>query len=156
MTAEHVRFERDLDATIEQVWQVWTDPAGFAAWYGPDGVGFPLVKLDVRVGGRRQVCMELATPEGPRRMWFAGEFLEVEPPNRPAYTESLADEQGNPVRPAGMPASHPDLTEVRVELEDLGDRTRMRMTHLGVPALSPGARGWSVAFDKLAAYLAAV
>ena len=32
-------------------------------------------------------------------------------------------------------------------------RTRMVMTHVGVPAGSPGAMGWTMAFDKLAAYL---
>ena len=42
-----------------------------------------------------------------------------------------------------------DLTEVRVELTEEGERTRMVMTHLGVPADSPGATGWAMAFDKL-------
>jgi hypothetical protein len=45
-------------------------------------------------------------------------------------------------------------TEVRVELTDLGDRTRMVLTHSGVPADSPGAAGWTMAFDKLDAYAA--
>jgi len=55
----------------------------------------------------------------------------------------------------GMPDGHPVTTEVVIELEDLGDRTKMVMTHIGVPSDSPGAAGWNMAFDKLAARLAA-
>ena len=51
----------------------------------------------------------------------------------------------------GMPDGHPTTTEVIVELEDLGGRTRMVVTHVGVPADSPGAAGWAMALDKLAA-----
>ena len=46
-------------------------------------------------------------------------------------------------------------TEVRVELEDVGGKTRMLMTHFGVPGDSAGAAGWAKALDKLAAYLKA-
>jgi uncharacterized protein YndB with AHSA1/START domain len=90
-------------------------------------------------------------------MWFAGEFREVVENERLVYTESMSDENGNVVSPAdvGMPAGHPTTTEVRVELDDVGGRTRMVMTHAGVPDDSPGAAGWAMAFDKLAALLAA-
>jgi hypothetical protein len=65
----------------------------------------------------------------------------------------MADENGNVLSPAdmGMPAGHPATTEVRVELEDVGGHTKMVMTHVGIPADSPGAAGWAMAFDKLAA-----
>jgi hypothetical protein len=32
----------------------------------------------------------------------------------------------------------------------------MVMTHVGIPSDSPGAAGWAVAFDKLAAHVAAL
>ena len=44
-------------------------------------------------------------------------------------------------------------TEVRVDLEDLGGRTKMVLTHVGIPADSPGATGWTMALDKLAAHV---
>ena len=71
---------------------------------------------------------------------------------RLVYTEAISDEAGNVARPpsSGMPDGHPTATEVRVELEDLGGRTRMVLTHVGVPAGSPGAAGWAMALDKLA------
>jgi hypothetical protein len=48
---------------------------------------------------------------------------------------------------------HPETTEVRVELSDLGDCTTMVMTHVGIPYDSPGAAGWLMALDKLATYV---
>ena len=41
-----------------------------------------------------------------------------------------------------------------VELVDLGDRTKMTMTHIGVPADSPGGQGWTMAIDKMQARVA--
>jgi uncharacterized protein YndB with AHSA1/START domain len=148
-----VRIERSFDAPAELIWKMWTDPEHFAAWYGPDGATIPVAEMDVRVGGSRLVALEVQTPNGAMRMWFTGEFREVVANQRLVYTESMSDENGNVLSPAdmGMPAGHPATTEVRVELEEVGGRTKMVMTHAGVPGDSPGAAGWGMAFDKLAA-----
>lgn len=89
------------------------------------------------------------------QMWFAGEYREVVDNKRLVYTESMSDENGNMLSPAdmGMPTGHPTTTEVRVELEDVDGRTKMVMTHVGIPTDSPGAAGWAMAFDKLAAHV---
>ncbi len=152
-----VVIERVFDAPSATVWRMWTEPEHFAAWYGPQGATIPESTLDARVGGVRRVCMQMDTPNGPHRMWFAGEHLEVVEGRRLVYTEAMTDADGNVLSPAdlGMPGDHPSLTQVIVELEPLGQTTRMVMTHVGVPADSPGAIGWGMAFDKLAAYLGA-
>jgi uncharacterized protein YndB with AHSA1/START domain len=149
--------ERLLEAPVEVVWSMWTEPAHFAAWYGPEGAKVTVTRMDVRVGGIRLVGMEMQTPAGAIEMWFAGEFREVVPHALLAYTEWMADRDGNAMTSsaAGMPAEHPATTEIRVELEDLGGRTRMVLTHFGIRADSPGAAGWTMALDKLAARLAA-
>jgi uncharacterized protein YndB with AHSA1/START domain len=151
-STDAVRIERSFDAPVHLIWQMWTDPEHFAAWYGPGGATIPVARMDVRVGGTRFVAMEMQAPGGPMRMWFTGEYREVVENERLVYTESMSDENGNVVSPAdtGMPAGHPATTEVRVELEDLGGRTRMVMTHAGIPGDSPGAAGWAMALDKLA------
>jgi uncharacterized protein YndB with AHSA1/START domain len=146
-----VVIERTFDAPVDRIWQLWTDPEQFKAWYGPDGATIPVAKLDVRVGGTRLVCMEMQSPDGPRQMWFTGEYLEVVEHERLVYTESMADQNGN-VLDLGMPEGHPTTTEIRVELADLGGRTKMVMTHIGVAPDSPGAAGWAMALDKLAAH----
>lgn len=71
----------------------------------------------------------MQTPNGTMQMWFTGEYLEVVKNERLVYTESMSD--------------------------DLGGRTKMVMTHVGIPSDSPGATGWTMAFDKLAAHLKA-
>jgi uncharacterized protein YndB with AHSA1/START domain len=150
-----VVIERSFSAPVDLVWQMWTDPEHFKAWYGPDNATIPVAEIDLRVGGLRRVCMQVQTPNGPMRMWFTGEFREIAEPARLVYTESMSDEHGKVVTPAdmGMPQDHPVTTEVRVELENVGGRTRMVMTHAGIPAESPGAAGWAMALDKLAARL---
>jgi uncharacterized protein YndB with AHSA1/START domain len=142
---DSVVLERSFDAPVELVWQMWTEPEHFTAWYGPDGASIPVAELDVRVGGTRRVCMEVETPNGPMRMWFTGEHLEIDPPARLVYTESMTDEDGTPMSP--------ETTEVRVELEDDAGHTRLRLTHVGVPSGSPGAAGWTMALDKLAIHV---
>jgi uncharacterized protein YndB with AHSA1/START domain len=150
---EAVVLERVFDAPIDLVWKMWTDPVSFKAWYGPAGATVPVAELDARPGGRRRVCMAV----GPGEMWFTGQHLEVTKPTRLVYTETIADERGNPISPEslGMPPKTPGTTEVTVVLEDVDGRTRVTLTHAGVPAESGAARGWNTAFDKLAAKLRA-
>lgn len=162
MTNDHgspdaVVIERSFDAPVDLVWAMWTDPAHFTAWYGPDAASVPVARMDVRTGGTRLICMEVPSPDGPKRMWFAGEYREVVENVRLVYTEAMSDEHGTVVAAddGGTPEGHPTTTEVRVELEDLGGRTRMVMTHAGIPSDSPGAAGWAMALDKLAARVAA-
>jgi len=147
-----VVIERSFDAPVDLIWQMWTEPEHFKAWYGPDGATVPVAKMDVRVGGSRLVCLEMDTPGGPAQMWFTGEYREVVENERLVYTESMSDENGNVMTPSdmNMPEEHPTTTEVRVELEDVAGRTKMVMTHAGIPSDSPGAAGWTMALDKLA------
>ena len=157
MTAtQSVTLERVLDASIDVVWQMWTDAEHFAAWYGPRGATVPVIEMDVTVGGTRHFCIEMQTPDGQSRMWFVGEYRVIEQPTRLVYTESMSDPDGNRVSPEamGMPGGHPEVTEVTVELTDVDGRTRMVMTHEGIPADSPGAMGWNMALDKLEEHLA--
>lgn len=146
-TADAVVIERTFDAPVDLVWRMWTDGAEFASWYGPTGASIPVAELDVRVGGRRRVCMEVSTPDGPMRMWFDGEHRTVDAPSLLVYTERITDEHGTP-------STDGRVTEVRVELSEHDGGTRMVMTHLGVPSDSPGAAGWAMAFDELTAALA--
>ena len=150
-----VVIECSFDASADLIWQMWTEPEHFKAWYGPSGATIPVAKMDVRVGGTRLVGMEMETPNGPMQMWFTGEYREIVRDKRLVYTESLSDADGNVLSPSdmGMPEGHPVTTEVTVELEDVAGRTKMVMTHAGIPADSPGASGWAMAFDKLAAYV---
>ncbi len=154
---DRVVLERVIAAPRALVWDMWTDPAHFAGWYGPTGATIPVAEFDLRIGGNRRVCMAMETPNGPMQMWFGGQFETIEPPERLSYTEYMCDEHGNAISPEtmGMPADHPSATTIVIEFTELGNQTRMTMTHIGIPEGSPGASGWNMAFDKLEQRLAA-
>lgn len=151
-----VVIERTFEASAELIWQMWTQPEHFKQWYGPRGFTVPVAEMDLRVGGKRFVCM--ASPDGSMKMWTTGEHREIVPNKKLVYTESPADEKGNKVSPSamGMPDGYPATTEVTVLLEDLGGRTKMVMRHAGMPAASGAGGGWEQAFDKLAGHVEAV
>jgi len=156
MTKDAIVIERVFDAPVDFIWQMWTDPEHFKKWYGPKGFSIPVADMDLSVGGKRLVGM--ASPDGSRKMFTSGEHKEIVQNERLVYTESMSDENGNVMSAAdmGMPEGYPMTTEVTVTLEDLGGRTKMIMTHAGVPADSPGASGWNQAFDKLAEHIVTV
>ena len=144
-----VVIERSFDAPVDLIWQMWTDPEHFKAWYGPDGATIPVAKMDVRVGGTRLVCMEMQTPDGPMQMWFTGEYREVVENERLVYTESMSDENGNVLSPSdmGMPdgASHDDRGSRRARgrrwpHEDGDDPCRHSRRLPGCRRMGDGAR----------------
>ena len=67
----------------------------------------------------------------------------------------VSDENGNAMsaEQAGMPPDHPTTTEVRVELEPASGGTKMKLTHVGIPAESPGGAGWAMALEKFETHL---
>ena len=150
ISEDAIVIERTFDAPVALIWQLWTQPEHFKNWYGPQGFSIPVAEMDVRVGGKRLIAME--SPDGSMKMWTTGEYRDVSPTTRLVYTESMADEAGNVVSHGNGSTT----TEVTVLLEDVDGRTKMVMTHAGVPADSPGNEGWKQAFNKLADYVATV
>ncbi len=159
ISKEAIVIERVFDAPVDLIWQMWTQPEHFKNWYAPKGFTVPVAEMDVRVGGKHLFCMETQTPDGSMKMWSTGAYIEIVPNKRLVYTDSVADENGNMVLPSayGMNDDHPATTEVTVLLEDLGGRTKMVMTHTGVPANEQGANAaWKQSFDKMADHIKTV
>lgn len=46
-----IRFERVYDASIEDVWALWTTKEGLEAWFAPEGMRVEITALHLRVGG---------------------------------------------------------------------------------------------------------
>ena len=93
------RIRRDYDATPEQIWSLWTTPAGIESWWAPDGFAVEVQTLDLRPGGELVYTMTATAPEQIEFMQSAGmplanesrkTFTEIEPHARLAYT-SLVD-----------------------------------------------------------------
>lgn len=150
MAQDAIVVERTFNAPASIVWQMWTRSDYFKKWYGPQGITILAAELDVRVGGRHLVGM--ATLDGSNQFWTVGEFTEIVPNQRLVYTNSLSDEHGNILpAPEGMD-DYPMLTVVTVLLEEVDGRTKMTMTHAGLPTGMEGAQErWEESFDQLAA-----
>ena len=86
---KQVTITRTYDASVETVWQAWTDPAMLKAWWGPDNVTIPECTVDLRVGGKFYIVMEAGEGMGQYKgiLWpMMAEFTVVEPLAKLAYT----------------------------------------------------------------------
>jgi len=140
---QEVLITRIFDAPRERVFKAWTDPEEVAAWYGPEHFDTPRerIRIDLRVGGRYELTM---VQRGSGAEFPVGyEIVELVEPE-------LIILRSDPIPEVGM--HKPTLT--RVELHDLGGRTRMTLTDGPYPDSEHAAAGWSAAFDKLAAVVA--
>jgi uncharacterized protein YndB with AHSA1/START domain len=52
-----LRLSRELDAPVDLVWEVWTDPGHIAQWWGPEGFTNTISLMDVRPGGEWHLVM---------------------------------------------------------------------------------------------------
>jgi uncharacterized protein YndB with AHSA1/START domain len=153
ISKDAIVIERTFDAPAELIWKLWTDSEALKNWYGPEGFAISVANLDFRLGGKRLVCME----NGNMKIWTTGEFTEIVPKQRLAYTDSPSDENGNKLSATGTEVKageEPLITIVTVVLEELDGRTKMLVTHAGLPANEEGASaGWEQAINKLASLM---
>jgi uncharacterized protein YndB with AHSA1/START domain len=134
-----VRITRTFDAPCELVFKAWTDPDQVAQWWGPEGFDVPrsTVTIDVRVGGRYDLCMvEAATGA---EFWVRSTIAELVEPELIVLTSEAQPEYG--------------LVETitRVQFHDHGDKTRMTLNSGPYTEDMAGnsETGWSMSFDKL-------
>lgn len=106
--SDTLTISRTFAAPRQLVFDAWTKPQYFSIWFGSDAVEVPLDSLvmDVRVGGELRAVMVL--PDGNRINW-AGQYTEVDPPARLAFT--LTDEPDMPADQWGAPMTA-DFAEV--------------------------------------------
>jgi uncharacterized protein YndB with AHSA1/START domain len=86
---KEVELEKTYDASVEKVWQAWTDPEMLKQWWGPDNVTIPECKIDLRVGGTFYIVMEAGEAMGPYKgtLWpMQAEFTVVKPHSQISYT----------------------------------------------------------------------
>jgi len=146
---------RIFDAPRERVWKAWSEPEQMMKWWGPKVFTAPVCKMDFRAGGKYLFCMR--SPEG-KEYWSTGIFKEIVPFEKIVWTDSFADEKGNPVPGShyGMEEDFPLEMTVIITFEDDNGKTKMTLRHIGMPAgdmSKMAGQGWNESFDKLAAIL---
>jgi uncharacterized protein YndB with AHSA1/START domain len=159
-TQQALVIERVFDAPRELVWKAWTDPELIKQWHGPKDFTAPTIESDLRVGGKYLYCMRgPAGSDFDRDFWSTGVYREIVEPERIVATDSFADEHGNvvPASHYGMEGDMPLEMLVTVTFEDLGGKTKLTLTHAGLPAgeqQTGASQGWNESLDKLAALIA--
>lgn len=127
-----------LPAPRSAVFKALTEPDELAKWWGPGGFTSPSVKVDLRVGGSYRIAMQ--PPEGDM-FYLSGEFREVDPPTRLAYTFRWED-----------PDPDDQETVVTLSLRDLGGSTELVLAQGPFATESRRALhegGWTDGFDRL-------
>jgi uncharacterized protein YndB with AHSA1/START domain len=140
-TTPHILITRRFDAPPKAVFQAWTEPGQFAAWFGTAETSVEDVAMDVCVGGAWSARMILG--DGSEIAWH-GAFTEVDPPRWLSLT--ITDRPGDVY----------DVVTVAFDERDGG--TEMTFTqsgdHMAAEQYREAEHGWRAFFDDLAAGLA--
>lgn len=133
-----------IPAERSAVFEAFADPDVLSQWWGPEG--FRVASLDFHPDPGREYWIEMQPPEG-ETFHLRGEFREVEPPTRLAFTF------------VWEPPDPDDLEMVAtLELGDRGEETDVTLT-LGPfkseARLGLHRDGWRDSFHKLERLLAA-
>jgi uncharacterized protein YndB with AHSA1/START domain len=122
-----ITLERTFDASIAEVWDLWTTKEGIESWWGPDGFATQVSKLELRPGGELVYAFTAIAGDQiaflkeagmPLTQTVRGTYTEVDPPRRLAY-RTLAD---------FMPGVEPYDVDTAVDLIADADGVRVVLT----------------------------
>ena len=145
---------RIFDAPRSLVWKAWTDPELMKRWWGSEGFTAPVIRIDLRVGGK--YLYDMRSPES-KDYWSTGVFRKIVPEEMIVVTDSFADEKGNvvPASYYGMPGEWPAELVATFTFERLRGRTKFTLRHEGIPKdqVESAKEGWTTSLGKLALVL---
>jgi uncharacterized protein YndB with AHSA1/START domain len=133
-----LEIKRVLAAPPPIVFAAFTGSIELAKWWGPEGFKVLSIDFEARVGEPYRI--EMQPPEGDP-FFLTGEFREVEPPRRLAYTFAWEDPDPDDVE-----------TLVGISLRDLGETTEVALQQRAFKTEARMALhrdGWTDSFDKL-------
>jgi uncharacterized protein YndB with AHSA1/START domain len=119
-----ITLERTYDASIEDVWDLWTTKDGIESWWGPEGFSVTVRELDLRAGGKLLYTMTAVAPPMIEFMKKSGmpiateatiTYVEIAPKKLLSYVH-LAD---------FIPGVAPYDVETVVEIEQAPNGVRM-------------------------------
>lgn len=138
-----LRLSRVFHARRETVFRAWSSAEHIKRWFCPETFTVPEAEVEMRVGGRFEVCMRSAAGED---SCIRGRFVEVTPHTRLVIDMRVTDSAGHPLFGA--------FTEI--DFADVPGGTQMDVVQsytLFDPAMAwmvAGAPdGWRTTLDKL-------
>lgn len=157
-TSRHVNGElvitRHYNAPRELVFRMWTEAEHFSRWFGPTNGSVPHCTVrpaPAEIGSEMHFCVQVPPGDGAfsgETVWGKWIFRELVPPERIAFDDYFADEQGNIVERPGFP----NETDIRVSFEEHANGTKMTLYH-ELEVDHGESDGWRVGFDRLQEYL---
>jgi len=127
-------INRVFNAPCALVFRAWTEPQHMLKWWFCKDTECRGIEADVKVGGALRIHM--ASAHGDHIV--IGKYLEIVPNKRLHFSWEWEDYR--------MPHS-----TVTVEFEDLGQTTRLTLTHAGLPVrpnVPDHEYGWNTALDN--------
>ncbi len=112
-----VTLVAEFGASVDRVWELWSDPRKLERWWGPPGYPATVETHDLTPGG--QVKYRMTGPEGELHhgVWT---ITVVQPPASLEFTDAFAE-------PDGTPVADGPVTTIRVLLVDREGATRMEV-----------------------------
>jgi uncharacterized protein YndB with AHSA1/START domain len=147
-----LRVSRVFSAPRETVFKAWSSAEHVKRWFCPNGYSVPEATVEMRVGGRFEVCMR--SPEGMEH-WTKGTFTEVTAPERLTIDHHVID-------PCGGGPLFSAVTQVK--FSTVADGTLMEVVQSYTvadmaqvePMLKGAPEGWRQTLDKLEAEVARI
>jgi uncharacterized protein YndB with AHSA1/START domain len=147
-----LRVSRVFSAPRETVFKAWSSAEHVKQWFCPNGYSVPEATVEIRVGGRFEVCMR--SPAGVEH-WTKGTFTEVTAPERLTIDHHVID-------PCGGGPLFSAVTQVKFSAAPDGTRMEVLQTYTVFdmaqvePMLKGAPEGWRQTLDKLEAEVARI
>ena len=149
---------RSFEATVEQLYEMWTNPEHLMQWLPPEGATMRFIRAEPRLTGTSFYEM---TFTGGEPMYGLIRYLELNRPSRIVYVQQFCDANETVIRPpffphwplhmktvVGFVAESEDTTRVTIrwepmdaQPEDIAEFIQQRPSMTG---------GWCGSLDKLA------
>jgi uncharacterized protein YndB with AHSA1/START domain len=124
---KRITMERTFDASLEDVWKLWTTKEGIESWWGPDGFSVKVHSIDLRPGGELRYSMIATAPEKVEFMRQSG--MKTSSDLLVRYTEVVEKRLLRYVSHADfIPGVEPYDVDTVVELHSTANGVRMVLT----------------------------
>lgn len=148
-------FERTYLATVQEVWDAFTQPEHLGEWWGPDKTEVVECEVDLRVGGTIRIVIEATEEMGKyqgTRWPMSGIFTLIDGPGRLSY-DARSWTEG---KEETTTIEHSNELTLRAD----GDQTVMHL-RISISSIGSGAKmaafgmkwGYKAQLDKLEAHL---
>ena len=152
-----ITLERSYDASLADVWELWTTKEGIESWWGPDGFRVEVHKLELWPGGTLLYAM--IADGAPQIEFMKNQGMPLVTEARLTFTEVTKERRLAYLHLADfIPGVEPYDVATLVELEPAPSGVKMRLTFDAMhdPIWTERQqKGWEMELEKLAKALRA-